>query len=179
VLQAATPAGLIDGGQPIEGPFAHVVVSKCADHLPLCRQSQIYTRGGTDLDRSTRATWCGKVGFDLATVVDRMLVHLKRSMRLFVNETRAPALDPGDGKTKTGYLWALIRDDRGWKGGDHPAVVFTYAPPFSANAGIRLSGTGRSDRLAMNILRGFDGIQQVDGYAGGPPPQGRAADISD
>jgi hypothetical protein len=53
---------------------------------------------------------------------------------------RAPALDPRDGKTKTGYLWALTRDDRGGKGGDPPAVVFTYAPPFSANARIRLSG---------------------------------------
>ena len=37
-------------------------------------------------------------------------------------------LDPGAGKTKTGYLWALTRDDRGWNGPDPPAVVFTYAP---------------------------------------------------
>ena len=166
MLQAATPACLIEGGLPTEGTLAHVVVSKYADHLPLYRQSQIYARGGTDLDRSTRVTWCGKVGFDLTTVVDRMLVHLKRSKRLFVDETRAPALDPGDGKTKTGYFWALPRDQRGWKGGDPPAVVFTYA-------------LGRSGSHAMNILRAYDGIQKVDGYAGCPPPQGRAADISD
>ena len=81
-----------------------------------------------------------------------MLVHLKRSTRLFMDETRAPVLEPGAGKTKTGYLWALTRDDRGW-GGDPPAVVFTYAP-------------GRSGSHAMDILRGFDGILQVDGYAG-------------
>lgn len=77
VLQAATPARLIEGGLPTEGTLAHVVVSKYADHLPLYRQSQIYARGGVDLDRSTLATWCGKVGFHLAPVVDRMLVHLK------------------------------------------------------------------------------------------------------
>lgn len=153
VLQAATPARLIEGGLPTEGTLAHVVVSKYADHLPLYRQSQIYARGGVDLDRSTLATWCGKVGFHLAPVVDRMLVHLKRSTRLFMDETRAPVLDPGAGKTKTGYLWALTRDDRGWGGGDPPAVVFTYAP-------------GRSGSHAMDILRGFDGILQVDGYAG-------------
>lgn len=70
-----------------------------------------------------------------------------------MDETRAPVLDPGAGKTKTGYLWALTRDDRGWGGGDPPAVVFTYAP-------------GRSGSHAMDILRGFDGILQVDGYAG-------------
>jgi transposase len=153
VLQAVAPARLIEGGLPTEGTLAHIVVSKYADHLPLYRQSQIYGRGGVDLDRSTLATWCGKVGFHLAPVVDRMLDHLKRSTRLFMDETRAPVLDPGAGKTKTGYLWALTRDDRGWNGADPPAVVFTYAP-------------GRSGTHAMDILRGFDGILQVDGYAG-------------
>ena len=153
VLQAEAPARLIEGGLPTEGTLAHVVVSKYADHLPLYRQSQIYRRGGVDLDRSTLATWCGKISFHLAPVVDRMLVHLKRSNRLFMDETRAPVLDPGAGKTKTGYLWALTRDDRGWNGADPPAVVFTYAP-------------GRSGSHAMDILRGFEGVLQVDGYAG-------------
>jgi len=52
----------------------------------------------------------GITAYHLAPVVDRMLVHLKRSTRLFMDETRAPVLDPGAGKTKTGYLWALARD---------------------------------------------------------------------
>ena len=147
VVQADTPNWLIEGGLPTDGTLAHVAVSKYADHLPH------YRRGGVDLDRSTLATWCGKVGFHLAPVVDRMLVHLKRSTRLFMDETRAPVLDPGAGETKTGYLWALTRDDRGWGGGDPPAVVFTYAP-------------GRHGSHAMNILTGFDGILQVDCYTG-------------
>ena len=46
-----------------------------------------------------------------------------------MGETRAPVLDPGADKTKTGYLWALTRDERGWNGCDPPAVVVTYAPP--------------------------------------------------
>ena len=50
-------------------------------------------------------------------------------------------------------LWAVTRDDRGWGGGDPPAVVFTYA-------------SGRHGRHAMDILRGFEGILQVDGYTG-------------
>ena len=153
ISQAATPHWLIEGGLPTEGTLAHVAVSKYADHLPLYRQCQIYGRGGVNLDRSTLATWCGITAYHLAPVVDRMLVHLKRSGRLFMDETRAPVLDPGAGKTKTGYLWALTRDDRGWNGEDPPAVVFTYAP-------------GRSGSHAMDILAGFDGILQVDGYAG-------------
>ena len=153
VSQAEAPHWLIEGGLPTEGALAHVAVSKYADHLPLYRQSQIYSRGGVDLDRSTLANWCGTAAYHLAPVVNRMLTHLKRSGRLFMDETRAPVLDPGAGKTKTGYLWALTRDDRGWGGDDPPAVVFTYAP-------------GRHGSHAMDILRGFEGILQVDGYTG-------------
>jgi transposase len=36
-----------------------VLVSKYADHLPLYRQAQIYSRQGVDLDRSTLADWVG------------------------------------------------------------------------------------------------------------------------
>lgn len=150
VIQADTPNWLIEGGMPTEGTLAHVAVSKYADHLPLYRQCQIYGRGGVNLDRSTLANWCGVSAYHLAPVVDRMLVHLKRSGRLFMDETRAPVLDPKAGKTKTGYLWAVTRDDRGWGGGDPPAVVFTYAP-------------GRHGHHAMDILAGFEGILQVDG----------------
>lgn len=38
---------------------AHVRVSKYADHLPLYRQVQIYSRQGVDLDRLTLADWVG------------------------------------------------------------------------------------------------------------------------
>jgi transposase len=150
VLQADTPNRLIEGGLPTEGTLAHVAVSKYADHLPFFRQCQVYGRGGVDLDRSTPAKWCGVAACHLAPVVDRMLSHLKRSGRLFMDETRAPVLDPKAGKTKTGYLWAVTRDDRGWGGGDPPAVVFTYAP-------------GRHGCHAMDILTGLEGILQVDG----------------
>ena len=41
------------------------------------------------------------------------------------DETRAPVLDPGRGRTKTGWLWALARDDRAWRGPDPPGVVYS------------------------------------------------------
>jgi hypothetical protein len=49
-----------------------------------------------------------------------MAEHLKTSTKLFMDETTAPVLDPGRGRTKTGYLWALVRDDRSWGGEDPP-----------------------------------------------------------
>ncbi len=81
------------------------------------------------------------------------MTDLKRSSKLFMDETRAPVLDPGARKTKTGYFWALARDDRPWNGTAPPGVAFTYAP-------------GRGGLHAERILQGFGGILQVDGYAG-------------
>ena len=92
---------------PTEATVSHVIVSKYADHLPLYRQAQIYSRQGVDLDRSTLAAWVGRATFELNPVYDALLANLKRSSKLFMDETTAPVLDPGRRKTKTGYFWAL------------------------------------------------------------------------
>lgn len=151
IVQA--PAHLIPGGMPTEAMVAHVIVSKYADHMPLYRQAQIYSRQGIDLDRSTLAAWVGRAAFELKPVYDALLADLKRSTKLFMDETKAPVLDPGRRKTKTGYFWALARDDRPWGGDDPLGVAFTYAP-------------GCSGQYAEDILEGFAGTLQVDGYAG-------------
>ena len=48
IIQAPVPASLIAGGMPPKATVAHVLVSKYADHLPLYRQAQIYSRQGVD-----------------------------------------------------------------------------------------------------------------------------------
>jgi transposase len=94
----------------------------------------------------------GRTGALIAPVVERMAVLLKTgSSRLYVDETTAPVLDPGRGTTKTGYLWAVLRDDRGWGGPAPPGVVFHYHP-------------GRGGQYASDILAGFEGTIQVDAY---------------
>lgn len=153
VVQAPAPARLIEGGLPTEATVAHVLVNKYANHLPLYRQWQILARQGIDIDRSNLALWTGRGAFLLAPVVQRMLELLKGSAKLFCDETRAPVLDPGRGRTKKGYLWAIARDDRPWGGADPPAVVYLYAP-------------GRGGEHALRHLAGFAGVLQVDGYSG-------------
>ena len=112
VVQAPAPAHLIESALPTERLIAHVPVSEYADHLPLYRQSRIFARAGIEFGRSTLADWVGKAAFHLAPIVARMAEVLKRSTKLFLDETTAPAPDPGRGRTKTGWLWALARDDR-------------------------------------------------------------------
>ena len=153
VVQAPALARLVEGGIPTEATVAHVLVSKYADHLPLYRQAQIYARQGVNLDRSTLADWVGKAAFLLRPIHERLFERLKASDKLCADETTAPVLDPGRGRTKTGQLFAYARDDRPWGGIDPPGVAYLYAP----------------DRKAENVVRhlqGFVGVLQVDGYAG-------------
>jgi transposase len=153
VVQAPAPARLIEGGLPTEATVAQVLVSKYADHLPLYRQAQIYARQGINLDRSTLADWVGRAAWLLRPVHDRLLMKLKGSAKLFADETTAPVLDPGRGRTKTGQLWAYARDDRPWGGTEPPGVVYVYAPDRKAERPIA-------------HLAGFKGVLQVDGYGG-------------
>jgi transposase len=153
VVQAPAPARLVEGGLPTEATVAHVLVSKYADHLPLYRQAQIYERQGVRLDRSTLADWVGRAAFHLRPIHERILAHLRSSTKLFADETTAPVLDPGRGRTKTGQLWAYARDDRPWGGADPPAAAYVYAPD-------------RKAAQPIAHLAGFKGVLQVDGYAG-------------
>jgi transposase len=153
VVQAPAPARLIEGGMPTEATVAQVLVSKYADHLPLYRQAQIYARQGITLDRSTLADWVGRAAWLLRPVHERLLTTLKTSTKLFADETTAPVLDPGRGRTKVGQLWAYARDDRPWGGSDPPGVAYVYAPD-------------RKAERPITHLAGFKGILQVDGYGG-------------
>lgn len=153
VVQAPAPARIVEGGIPTEALIAQVLVSKYADHLPLYRQAQIYARQGIQLDRSTLADWVGRAAWYLRPLRDHVLEQLRRSERLFADETTAPVLDPGRGRTKTGQLWAYARDDRPWGGGDPPMVAYVYAPD-------------RKAQRPATHLGDFTGVLQVDGYGG-------------
>ena len=153
VVQAPAPARLIEGGIPTEATVARVLVSKYADHLPLYRQAQIYARQGITLDRSTLADWVGRAAFLLRPVHERLLAVLKSSTKLFADETTAPVLDPGRGRTKIGQFFTYARDDRSWGGTDPPGVAYVYAPDRKAERPIA-------------HLAGFVGVLQVDGYGG-------------
>ncbi|APG14991.1 transposase [Bradyrhizobium japonicum] len=52
-----TGSDTVDEGRTADRSHTQVLVTKNADHLPLCRQVQIYARQGIELDRSTLADW--------------------------------------------------------------------------------------------------------------------------
>jgi transposase len=170
IVEAAAPEHLIKSGLPTEALVAHVLVAKYGWHLPLYRQAQMFLTQGIKLDRSTLAFWVGYAAAELMPLHERMRTILLASAKLAVDETTVPVLDPGRGRTKTGYFWTMARDDRPWGGPDPPCVVYTYAP-------------GRGSVHATTLLADYHGIVQCDGYRaykieetvrGRPPDERRA-----
>jgi transposase len=152
VVQAPAPERLIKGGLPTEAMIAYVLVAKYAWHLPLFRQAQMLLAQGIDIKRAVLAFWVGYAAAELQPLWLRLRELILTADKIAVDETPAPVLDPGRGRTKKGFFWAVARDDRAWGGPDPPAVVYTYAP-------------GRGAVHAIKLLDGYRGIVQCDGYA--------------
>jgi len=73
--------------------------------------------------------------------------------KLHADDTPVPLLAPGDGKTKTGRLWAYVRDDRPAGSTAAPAVWFAYS-------------ADRRGEHPQQHLSTFRGILQADAYSG-------------
>ncbi len=127
VIEAPASSRPIERGLAGPGLLAHVIFSKYSDHLPLYRQSEIYSRQGVEISRSTLAGWVGAASDLLNPLVDAIQKHVLAGRKLHADDTPIPVLAPGNGKTKAGRLWTYVRDDR--PGGEHtpPAVWFAYS----------------------------------------------------
>jgi transposase len=152
VVRPPAPERLIKNGIPTEALVAAVVADKYVWHKPLYRQARIMALQGLPVDRATLAGWVGVGAAELKPVYLRMKQILLGAAKIAVDETRAPVIDPGRGGTKSGYFWAIARDDRPWGGPDPPAVIYSYAP-------------GRGGVHASALLADYCGIMQCDGYA--------------
>lgn len=152
--QAPAPEFLVPRGLGTNRFVIHSVVSKFGDHCPFYRQAEIWRRDGIEIDRTMLANWAGRAAFHLAPIIDAMIGELKKSDRLFADETTVPVLAPGTGRTRKDYLWAVVRDQRGWGGADPPIVVFQHS-------------RSRSTETAQKIFHDFSGgTLTVDGYVG-------------
>jgi transposase len=108
VMRGAAPSRLI--GMPTEATVARALVS--ADHLPLYRQAQIYTRQTHRSGSIYTGGLAWYAAWHLRPLPENLLTKLKELPRLFADETTAPVLDPSRGCTKTGQLLAYAADGR-------------------------------------------------------------------
>lgn len=153
IVQMPMPFLPITRGRPGPGLLAHVLVSKYADHLPLYRQQQIYARDGIELARSTLADWVGQTAVLLDPLIAALRKDVLASDVLHGDDTPVPVLAPGAGKTKTGRVWAYVRDGRPHGSSEPPAAMYFYS-------------ADRKGEHPQAHLKDFKGILHADGYAG-------------
>ena len=69
------------------------------------------------------------------------------------DDTTLPVLAPGTGKTRTGRLWVVVRDERPFGSDVPPAAYYRYSPD-------------RKGIHAQALLGRCRGFLHADGYAG-------------
>jgi len=153
IVQEKMPSLPIERGLPGPGLLANVAISKFCDHQPLNRQSAIYARAGVDLDRSTLADWLGHTVFLLAPLAEAIGRYIRRGAVFHADDTTVPVLAPGHGRTKTGRLWVVVRDERPWGSAAPPAAFYRYS-------------ADRKGLHAQALLGDCRGYLHADGYAG-------------
>ncbi|MBI2513263.1 MAG: IS66 family transposase [Opitutae bacterium] len=150
-LLAPAPKRIVEGGFASAGLIAWALSAKYADHLPLYRQEKMLARwsnaqpGQTPISRQNLSDWVGAATAQLEPLVKAMKRDLLATGYVIADETPIRCNDPDlrDGKTTTGWLWALSRP-----GSD---VVFEW----------RLS---RRHEEAEKLLGDFAGVLHSDGY---------------
>jgi transposase len=153
VVQAKAPPRLVDNGMATTALVTSIVVGKFAWHLPLNRQTDMLRGQGIALDRSTLVHWVIRAAWWLKPVYTLLVGIVLASPKVFCDDTPLPVLDRRRRRTQTGRFWSYAIDDRPWQGPAPPAVVYLFAE-------------NRKGRHVHEHLTGFNGVLQVDGYAG-------------
>jgi transposase len=160
ITQAPAPMLPIERGRPGPGLLAHVLVAKYCDHQPLHRQAVIYGRAGVELERSTLADWVGQAAFLLEPLAAAITRHVRAGTTLHADDTPVPVLDPGRGRTKTGRLWVVVREERPWAGPAPPAVAYLYSPDCQSasnlDPGLECApGAGQDQAAGLTVCRAW------------------------
>lgn len=151
ITEAPAPFHAISRGRAGPGLLAEIVFGKFGMHLPLTRQSRAFANEGVDLDVSTMADWVGAVAANVAPLIAPMVQHALAGKRIHCDDTPVPVL--AKGKTRTGRLWVVVRDDRPFGGTDPPVAVYMYSPD-------------RRGEHPQGFLGAYTGVLQADAYSG-------------
>ena len=141
---AELPETIIPKCKADDSFLAEIVVEKFADHLPLYRQSESFSRSGIYVSRKLLSQWIIKVGLALEPLYDVMLKKIVESGNIFSDESPVDIQAPG--KVHQGYAWVLA-------GGREKSKYVTYHFKMS-----------RSHKYIKDLLSDYTGILHSDKY---------------
>lgn len=153
IVQAYAPSKVIDKGIPGPGLLAHIFAQKFCNHIPAYRQSQIYSREGIELSRSTISSWLGQGAKLLEPIADKIKEYIFAANQIHGDDTPVKVLDPGKGETKTGRIWVYVKDGRPSNDLSPVAACYYYS-------------SDRKGARPEEHLKDFTGTLHADAYSG-------------
>ena len=150
---------VIDGSYASAGLITWIILGKYREHLPLYRQESMLKRWKGPVPRQTMSDWIATASGLLEVIYWKIKEGLLGGGYLQADETPIRFIDPDQkkGKSSKGYFWLMGRP-----GGD----VFLQWH------------LGRGQEHAEELLNGFKGILQTDGYAGYNPVHGETTPVT-
>ncbi len=147
VSQAPIPPRLIPKGMVDESLVAHLITEKIMFHTPVFRFRKKLKQEGIDfISQQNLYNWFHSGASQLLPLYHLMKKDLLEQEYLQCDETRIQVLSKNKpGSSIRGQMWVINQPQLN-------AVLFEYHPSRSANA-------------AQALLKGFEGILQVDGYS--------------
>jgi transposase len=146
VITASLPGRMMEKCMAAEGLLAQMIVDKYVDHLPVHRQLQRYERMGVHIAQSTSNDWFRATLSQLSCLYEAHKRQTLATGYLGADETPIKVMDDAKkGTTHKGFYWVYYNSGQ-------KLVLFDYRP-------------GRGREGPDDILQGFQGYLQTDGYS--------------
>lgn len=142
IVQASPPCNVIDGGAWGPSVYAHVVVSKCVDSMPLYRLERTLGRAGFAVARSVLCGLFHRAANVLEPLYKRLVELVRHNAYVQADETTIKVAEPNN--ARTAWIWTLLCED---------IVAYVYSET-------------RGAETANHLLVGTTGHLVTDGYAG-------------
>lgn len=144
---AYMPDSILPKSQLDESFIAEILTRKFADHLPLYRLNEIFSRDGIDISRQYLSQVVVKVGQALKPLYNEMFKRVLESGNIFVDETPIKVLIKGKGKSHQGYMWVIV----GGKSSNPPYRIYDFQ-------------LNRKHENIINHLNDYEGNLHSDKY---------------
>ena len=142
IVQASAPPNVVDGGAWGPSVYAHVVVSKCVDSMPLYRMERTLGRAGFAVARSVLCGLFHRAANVLEPIYKRLVELVRHDPYVQADETRLRVAEPHN--ARTAWIWTLLCDE---------IVAYVYSET-------------RAAKTATHLLSGTTGHLVTDGYSG-------------
>ncbi|MCK5690780.1 IS66 family transposase, partial [Myxococcota bacterium] len=141
IIKAEAPPTVIEGGKYGPGVYAHAVVAKCVDSLPLHRIEKMLARDGASIARSTLVSLFHRSANLLEPIYNRLFEIARNDRYVHADETTLRV--QAEEQCLRGWIWVML---------SKMAIVYLF-------------DESRSGEVAKRMLGDTEGSLQIDGYS--------------